>query len=163
MPLVVVLCFLLPALIPHFLWSEDLYAAFFVCSMFRYCFTLNASWLVNSAAHSWGDRPSVVVIGICINHRLNQSNFRRYDKRISPRESLIANLGTWGEGYHNYHHTFPWDYSTSETGSRMNVTTKIIDFFALIGWAYDRKTVPQDMIDKKKANSGADEHWSGEY
>ena len=38
-----------------------------------------------------------------------------------------------GEGFHNYHHTFPYDYSTSEWGLQFNMTTAFIDFMAGIG------------------------------
>lgn len=41
---------------------------------------------------------------------------------------------TQGEGWHNYHHVFPWDYKTAELGNyRYNITTAFIDFFAKIG------------------------------
>lgn len=39
-----------------------------------------------------------------------------------------------GEGYHNYHHTFPWDYKAAELGDHSsNLTTLIIDIFAKLG------------------------------
>lgn len=39
-----------------------------------------------------------------------------------------------GEGWHNYHHVFPWDYKTSELGTYyLNWTCALIDFFAKIG------------------------------
>ena len=41
---------------------------------------------------------------------------------------------SYGEGWHNYHHVFPWDYKTSELGDyRYNFSTAFIDFFAKIG------------------------------
>lgn len=62
---------------------------------------------------------------------------------------------TQGEGWHNYHHVFPWDYKTAELGNyRYNITTAFIDFFAKIGWAYDLKTVSKDTIQKRMARSG---------
>uniref|UniRef100_T1GQY6 Fatty acid desaturase domain-containing protein n=1 Tax=Megaselia scalaris TaxID=36166 RepID=T1GQY6_MEGSC len=48
-----------------------------------------------------------------------------------------------GEGWHNYHHTFPWDYRTAELGMPFNLTTHIIDFLASIGQVYERKTVSE--------------------
>ena len=39
-PLVILCCFLLPAVIPYYLWNENFFTAFLVCSMFRYCFVL---------------------------------------------------------------------------------------------------------------------------
>lgn len=60
-----------------------------------------------------------------------------------------------GEGWHNYHHVFPWDYKTSEFGSyTTNFTTAFIDFCAFLGLAYDMKTAPNEMIRKRAAKTG---------
>lgn len=60
-----------------------------------------------------------------------------------------------GEGWHNYHHVFPWDYKTAELFNyRYNVTTAFIDFFAKIGWAKDLKTVSPEMIERRAARTG---------
>lgn len=53
MPLI---CFILPVPIPMFLWGETFVNAYSL-NILRYVFTLHATWLVNSAAHMWGDRP----------------------------------------------------------------------------------------------------------
>lgn len=59
-------------------------------------------------------------------------------------ENLVVSLGALGEGWHNYHHVFPWDYKTSELGRYgYNWTTAFIDMFAHIGWAYDCRTVTE--------------------
>ncbi len=71
--------------------------------------------------------------------------------QVNPpcRESLRVLLAT-GEGWHNYHHTYPWDYKAAELGNyRANFATAFIDFFALIGWAYDLKTVPASTIQRR--------------
>jgi len=125
---------LMPTLVPTLLWGETAWNAFFVCAMFRYCFTLNMTWLVNSAAHMWGQRP--------------------YDEHINPSENYVTVFGAIGEGFHNYHHTFPWDYSTSELGWKFNLTTIFINAFARIGWAYDLKTVTPQMIKQRKHRTG---------
>lgn len=51
-----ILCFVLPTMIPIYFWNETFVIAFCV-NIFRYVFTLNATWLVNSAAHLWGSKP----------------------------------------------------------------------------------------------------------
>lgn len=56
--------------------------------------------------------------------------------------------------YSSYHHTFPWDYATSEYGIKFNLTTMFIDFFAWIGWAYDRKKVSKAMVQMRKERTG---------
>nr|ABX71628.1 acyl-CoA-delta9-desaturase [Lampronia capitella] len=131
-------CFILPTYIPT-LWGETMWTAFFVCAIFRYTYVLNVTWLVNSAAHKWGDKP--------------------YDKNISPVETKPVSLVVLGEGFHNYHHTFPWDYKTAELGHYMfNFSKMFIDFNAMIGWAHDLKTVSRDIVEKRVKRTGDGSH-----
>lgn len=60
---------------------------------------------------------------------------------IKSVENKIVSLAALGEGWHNYHHVFPWDYRTSELGC-VNWSTAFIDAFAKIGWAYDCTYLP---------------------
>ncbi|XP_037269414.1 stearoyl-CoA desaturase 5 isoform X1 [Rhipicephalus microplus] len=133
-PLTTFFCFYLSTVLPHHLFGESYWVGFFVATMLRYVISLNFTWLVNSAAHLWGNRP--------------------YDKNISPAENRFVSWAAIGEGFHNYHHTFPWDYSTSELGWKLNFTTFFIDTMAKLGLAYDLKTVPKDVVEKRKARTG---------
>lgn len=66
---------------------------------------------------------------------------------------------TWGEGFHNYHHTFPWDYKAAELGGyAVNLTKCIIDGFHWLGLAYDLKTVPERMIRARTLRTGDGSH-----
>ena len=68
---------------------------------------------------------------------------------------------TVGEGWHNYHHIFPNDYKAGEFGSYgTNWTTAFIDFFAMIGWATDRKTISKDVILSRVKRTGDGSHYS---
>uniref|UniRef100_A0A1B6G1D1 Fatty acid desaturase domain-containing protein n=1 Tax=Cuerna arida TaxID=1464854 RepID=A0A1B6G1D1_9HEMI len=139
-PLFAILCIGLPVLIPWYYWNEDLWISFFVNFNFRFSFTLNMAFAVNSFAHMYGARP--------------------YDKNISPVENIAVSLGALGEGWHNYHHVFPWDYKTSELGQYgFNWTTAFIDTFARLGWAYDCKTVSEDMVRRRAQRSGDGSVW----
>lgn len=89
LPLVVLFCFILPTYLPYWAWNETLWNGYFVCGLLRYCFMLNMTWLVNSAAHMFGNHP--------------------YDKHINPAQNYLTVIGAIGEGFHNYHHTFPWE------------------------------------------------------
>lgn len=52
-----------------------------------------------------------------------------------------------GEGWHNYHHVFPWDYKAAELGNyKLNVTTMFLDLFQKIGWVYDAKTPSPELV-----------------
>nr|CAD7610431.1 unnamed protein product [Timema genevievae] len=80
-------------------------------------------------------------------------------RSISPVENLAVSLAALGEGWHNYHHVFPWDYKTAELGDyTFNLTTAFIDMFAKIGWAYDLKSVSPDMVKRRVERSGDGSH-----
>lgn len=73
-------------------------------------------------------------------------------------ESFMVSFLTVGEGWHNYHHAFPWDYRAAEYGTSFSFTTFIIDVLARFGMAYDLKTTPDDMIQRRVLRSGDGSH-----
>ena len=82
---------------------------------------------------------------------------RPYDKRVSPVEASIRNM-LFGEGFHNYHHTFPWDYSASELGPYdvFNPATLVIDLYAKLGLAWDlKRPSPEAVAARCKATGEA--------
>lgn len=99
----------------------------------RYGTSLHCTWFVNSAAHMFGDKP--------------------YNPKIAGRESDFVSYAAFGEGYHNYHHSFPSDYATSELGSKLNLTKYFIDAMAAIGLAYNLKRVTPKLVEMRKANA----------
>ncbi|XP_063978102.1 acyl-CoA Delta-9 desaturase isoform X2 [Diachasmimorpha longicaudata] len=138
-PLFALLAIGLPVWVPWYFWNETLWTSFWVNFNFRFCVTLNIAFFVNSVAHMWGQRP--------------------YDKYISPVENIAVSIAALGEGWHNYHHVFPWDYKTGELGDySLNITTCFIDAFAHIGWAYDRKYVLPEMVRRRAMRSGDGSH-----
>ncbi len=132
------LCFLctvfLPVFIPWLVWGEDPVISFFVLFLFRYVMTLHSTWLVNSAAHLWGNR--------------------KYDATINPSDNMFVCVAAIGEGWHNYHHTFPYDYATGEYGPKINMTTIVLDLMAGLGLVYDRKQVSQEAIERVRRRLG---------
>jgi len=127
-----VAAFLLPSLIPT-LWGEDIVTAYFI-SVLRYVAVLHFTWLVNSAAHMYGMKP--------------------YDSSIGPVENMGVSVLALGEGFHNYHHTFPYDYSTSEWGMRLNLTTAFIDTMAALGLAYDLRKASPKVLEARILRTG---------
>jgi stearoyl-CoA desaturase (delta-9 desaturase) len=78
---------------------------------------------------------------------------------MDPRENKIVAFLALGEGWHNYHHVFPWDYKTAEVGVyQYNLSTMFLDFFAKIGWAYDLKTVPASVVRDRVKRTGDGSH-----
>ncbi|XP_071797624.1 stearoyl-CoA desaturase 5-like isoform X2 [Asterias amurensis] len=133
LPLMLFFCFIMPTTIPT-LWGESLWNAYFIAAILRYCLLMNSTWLVNSAAHLWGSKP--------------------YDRSINPVENALVSTLTGGEGWHNYHHTFPWDYRAGEFGWRINPTTMFIDLMAVLGQVTDRKTTSRESVKSRKLRTG---------
>ena len=71
-------------------WLDDLTGAFALVLVLRLVLSYNITWCINSLAHYWGAQS--------------------YSKELSARDNYIVAMITVGEGYHNYHHTFPGDY-----------------------------------------------------
>ncbi|XP_063925279.1 acyl-CoA Delta-9 desaturase-like [Zophobas morio] len=128
-----VFSFVVPTMVPWYFWNEDLYVSFCTAAMFRYVVSLHFTWLVNSAAHIWGTKP--------------------YNRSIKATENKVVSSLTWGEGWHNYHHVFPWDYKAAELGTGDNFSATCIEMMAKIGWAYDLRTASPKMIQERRDTS----------
>jgi len=115
------MCFVFPAQIASHFWGEQFWNAFFVAGALRYAIVLHFTWLVNSAAHLYGDHP--------------------YDVLSYPAENPFVSLCSVGEGWHNWHHKYPYDYAASEFGisSQFNPSKLFIDTCASLGLVWDRK------------------------
>lgn len=84
-------------------------------------------------------------------------------RTINPTENKFVAWVAMGEGWHNYHHIFPWDYKAAELGDyRLNPSTAFLDFMAWIGQAYDLKTVSREMVKKRVQRTG-DGSWKNHY
>lgn len=114
------MCFVFPGLVST-LWGENFWNGYWVAGGLRYICVLHFTWLVNSAAHLYGDHP--------------------YDPTSWPAENPFVSVCALGEGWHNWHHKYPFDYSASEFGitKQFNPTTLFIDTMCYLGLASDRK------------------------
>lgn len=128
----------IPMAVPILLWNESYINSFCIVYMLRYIISLHVTWLVNSAAHMFGTKP--------------------YDQTIIPVQSELVSFLALGEGWHNFHHAFPWDYRASEYGSKFNVTTQIIDLCAYVGLVYDLKAAPAHMVKHRTQKAGDGSH-----
>ena len=71
---------------------------------------------------------------------------RPYSTSHSARDSWIAAIFTMGEGYHNYHHEFQWDYRNGVKPWQLDPSKWIIWTLSKIGLTSDLKRVPQERI-----------------
>ncbi|KAF6213210.1 hypothetical protein GE061_010926, partial [Apolygus lucorum] len=137
-PLFLILGVGLPVVLPVLLWSETWLNSFLVVFFGRYMISLHGTWTVNSIAHLYGNRP--------------------YTRDIQPVESEFVAWLTSGEGWHNYHHTFPWDYRAGEFGKHSNLSAKIVDWFAQLGLVYDLKFATPEMVRHRVLKRGDGSH-----
>lgn len=136
LPLVVAICFVLPTAIPVYMWDEHWVTALMVSGFMRYTIVLHFTWTVNSLAHYVGSRP--------------------YDKTIFATENSVVACLALGEGWHNFHHVFPYDYRAAEFGGifKNNATTSIIEFCSKFGLTYDLRAASPALIEKRILRTG---------
>jgi len=129
--LIFFVCFALPTLLPVVMWGESAMYAFLVPGCLRYVSMLHGTWLVNSAAHLWGDH--------------------HYNPTINPAENMLCSVLAHGEGWHNWHHSYPFDYAASELGvsAQYNPTKLFIDTFAKLGQVWGRKRATKSWAHSK--------------
>lgn len=73
-------------------------------------------------------------------------------------ENQLVAYVSIGEGWHNYHHSFPSDYRAAELGSGFSPSTSFIEFFARLGLIYDLKTAPYTIIEHRAMRKGDGTH-----
>lgn len=114
------MCFVFPGLVCT-LWGDNFWNGYWVAGALRYIFVLHFTWLVNSAAHLYGDHP--------------------YNPTCWTAENPLVSFVALGEGWHNWHHKYPYDYAASEFGisKQFNPTKLFIDTCCKLGLASERK------------------------
>lgn len=94
---------------PLFVWAWCL----------RIAFTNNATWLVNSAAHRWGEQP--------------------FTQKDGSRNLWWVALLSLGEGWHNAHHAFPSDARHGKRDWEFDPTYLAICLMERLGLAWNVK------------------------
>lgn len=88
--------------------------------------TQHTTFFINSACHCLGRQP--------------------YSKRCSARDSFFLALFTLGEGYHNYHHEFQYDYRNGVKPWQWDPTKWLIWVLSKLGVTSHLRRVPADKI-----------------
>jgi stearoyl-CoA desaturase (delta-9 desaturase) len=88
------------------------------------------TWLVNSWAHIGGNRP--------------------YNPHVSAADNWMVALFTFGEGWHNYHHTFPNDYRNGIGPWAWDPSKWLVWTMSKLGVAWDLKSVAPTVRWKKR-------------
>lgn len=113
-------CFALPSFYGYYVWNS-LWIGYFYFGVLRWVLLLHITWCVNSVAHMWGSTP--------------------YNNRLSSRQNTFTSLVAMGEGWHNYHHAYPYDYRASENNwnNEWNPTTLLLDTLGAFGLVWNKK------------------------
>ncbi len=121
--------FIMPGLIA---WALGLsfWGGVLIPGLLRIVLTQHSTFLINSAAHCFGKQT--------------------YTDKHSARDSLIMAFLTFGEGYHNFHHSFQLDYRNGTRWFHWDPTKWWIKGLSLVGLATKLKEAPREEILKAR-------------
>lgn len=92
----------------------------------RLVFSQHCTFFINSLAHTWGKR--------------------RYSDDSTARDNGWLALVTWGEGYHNFHHSFQADYRNGARWWHFDPGKWLISTCSALGLAGSLKRTPRFKI-----------------
>ena len=99
----------------------DLWGTLLFAGLVRLVLTHHFTFFINSLCHIFGSRP--------------------YTDENTARDNAILAIFTWGEGYHNYHHYFQYDYRNGVKWWQYDPTKWFISLLAKVGLATNLKRV----------------------
>jgi len=98
---------------------------FLLAGVGRTFFVLNSTFCINSICHLWGSQP--------------------HGGSDSSRDSWWVSLLTFGEGYHNYHHTYQSDYRNGPRWYNFDPSKWLIFSLAVLGLATSLRTSSNEV------------------
>jgi stearoyl-CoA desaturase (delta-9 desaturase) len=114
------------------LWGDP-WGALLVAGFLRLVVQWHATFFVNSLAHCVGSQP--------------------YGTRTTARDSFLVALATLGEGYHNFHHTFPTDYRNGVRWYHFDPTKWIVWTLSRVGLTGKLKRIPAARLAQARASA----------
>ncbi|MBL7003679.1 MAG: fatty acid desaturase [Gammaproteobacteria bacterium] len=108
------------------LLNGNLVGSILLIGFMRLVVSHHVTFFINSLAHMWGSQP--------------------YSDKNSAKDNPIVALLTYGEGYHNFHHAFQYDYRNAIKWWQFDPTKWLIKSLSLIGLASHLKKIPDEKI-----------------
>lgn len=108
----------------------DIIAGILLGGLLRLVLSQHVTYLINSIAHMWGKQP--------------------YSENSSARDNDVLAFFTYGEGYHNYHHTFQWDYRNGIRWWQYDPTKWMISLLSHLGLTSELKRCNPAQIEKAR-------------
>lgn len=116
--------FILPVAISS-LW-KDAFGGLIIAAALRMTINHHATFAVNSVCHYFGKRT--------------------YSKNISARDNWLTSFITFGEGFHNFHHQFPFDYRNGVRLIHYDPTKWLIRLLSYFGLAKNLRQIDRARI-----------------
>lgn len=113
---------------------NDYIGAFVISLWFRMFWLHHFTWFINSLAHTWGDKP--------------------FSEEQSAVNNFVISFLTFGEGYHNYHHTYANDYRNGVRWYHFDPSKWLIWTLSRLGLANRLSRVDWETIEKRKVLEG---------
>ncbi|SDK14251.1 Delta-9 acyl-phospholipid desaturase [Ferrimonas sediminum] len=108
----------------------DLWGTLLMAGVVRLVAMHHGTFFINSLAHIWGSQP--------------------YSDKQSSRDNGVIALLTFGEGYHNFHHTFEYDWRNGIRWFHFDPTKWLIGALAKLKLASNLREVPAERIETAK-------------
>lgn len=106
----------------------DVWAGVLLSGFLRLVISHHVTFFINSLAHTWGRQP--------------------YTDENTAKDNPVLAVLTWGEGYHNYHHIFQYDYRNGVKWWQWDPTKWLILSLSWVGLTRNLKRVPNFAIRK---------------
>ncbi|MGL5143473.1 MAG: acyl-CoA desaturase, partial [Acinetobacter junii] len=106
----------------------DVWGVLLLGGLIRLFISHHVTFFINSLCHMWGKRP--------------------YTDENTARDNFILAILTWGEGYHNYHHIFQYDYRNGVKWWQYDPTKWLIWTSSKLGLAKNLRRIPSFNIQK---------------
>lgn len=113
------------------LYTDRVLAALLSVGVLRLVLSHHFTFFINSLAHIWGKQT--------------------YSSAHTARDNGFLAFLTYGEGYHNYHHSFEYDYRNGIRWWHFDPTKWFIKSAYYLGLAKNLRTAPEERIEKTKA------------
>ena len=104
----------------------DVWGTLIIVGLLRLVLTHHFTFFINSLCHMFGNRP--------------------YTDTNTARDNFILAIFTWGEGYHNYHHFFQYDYRNGVKWWQYDPTKWLIAGLSKLGLTSELRTVDDATI-----------------
>ncbi len=109
--------------------NGGIWGTFILAGLLRFVLNHHFTFFINSACHFFGSQP--------------------YSNKDTSRDNFLLALVTYGEGYHNFHHTFQADYRNGIRWYHFDPTKWITKGLSYVGLTSNLKKVSDNMIQKQ--------------